>query len=368
MTLNIQGSMRINGLNYGLQTEDMGRLYQRFATAQKEFEEALSENVLPISLSEEQEERISMWATHLKREKQITIVCSPMVAEGLTTISTPYPVRWLTDLDDTVSEPSGLWIVLDAGPWIQGWLFEHCDVVLAGCSTMIYCSGDGSERTIPEGLRTEIVRIQEEGIADERFCLFSSLAMALYQSPTEAVKGLKRGLDYIIERDVWKSSSALLAVVTDGLTLSPHMETVWVPRSNMLSCVRWSEKLFHRMSSRHDAERGIPERIFTTNVVQLGDEGACNLPFVNPRHFAVVFREPASSQLKLQQSQQLERWLSQQSVATVVWELSSTWSIAQQVQFQVQWMHRTLIGVAMRGIDPLAYVGADNWRESSTNF
>ncbi len=368
MTLNIQGCMRTHGLKYGLSTEGMGRLYQRFAVAQKEFKEAFADNALPFALSAKKESRISMWKEHLRSENQVTIVCSPMVAEGLKTIPAVYPIRWVTELEDTVSEVSGLWIVLDAGPWMQSWFFDHCETILEACSTVVYCTGDGSGTKAPEWLRQDVVQLQEDGIADERFCIFSSLAMALHSSPTEAVAGLKRGLKYIFESDVWKSPSALLAVVTDGLSLSPHIETVWVPSSKMLACVRWSERVFHRMASRHDATHGSPERIYMTDVVQLGDEGACNLPFVNPRHFAIVLREPGQSHLKEQQSQQLEGWLVQQSVATVTWELSSSWSTAQQVQFQVQWMHRTLIGVAMNGLDPLAYVGADSWRETSTNF
>ena len=68
------------------------------------------------------------------------------------------------------------------------------------------------------------------------------------------------------------------------------------------------------------------------------------------------------------QSMMVESWLSEMQVPYVVWSVPVGWNSVDHFSFQVQWMHRSLLSVAMSEQDPLSYDGGDSWRETSTKL
>ena len=69
-----------------------------------------------------------------------------------------------------------------------------------------------------------------------------------------------------------------------------------------------------------------------------------------------------------QQYQIVQQWLINEQVPHVIWDVPTTWTIKSRMAFRVQWVHRSLLSVAMQGDDPTLYESADHWRETSTNL
>ena len=69
-----------------------------------------------------------------------------------------------------------------------------------------------------------------------------------------------------------------------------------------------------------------------------------------------------------QQYQIVRQWLINEQVPHVIWDVPNTWTTKLRMAFRVQWVHRSILAVAMQGDDPTLYESTDHWRETSTNL
>ena len=86
---------------------------------------------------------------------------------------------------------------------------------------------------------------------------------------------------------------------------------------------------------------------------------------IQPRSYA----EPTHLEAYQQQHYAVvKQWLFEAQVPYVVWEVPTKFGVAERLAFNIQWLHRSLLSVAMQDIDPTLYEDSDKWRQKSTNL
>ena len=383
MTIKIQGSLKEQGVHNGMSTTQFGRLFKRCAEEQQSFQAALDAGLFPFwtRTDEENLKAVKDWRTPLDKASRLIIVCSPMICMALQGIDTPYSIDWVCSIADTCADDAfknSAVIFLSGDSWIDVWMEHHIDYLEESALSVWYCLGDGLDTSVPEGLSSKVQRLEETGIADERFVLFSTLGLALRRDVESALEGIKRGVKWIQEKGIWQNPSALLSVVTAGLEHSPQFETLLTPGSKYALLLRWSCSIAGRIQTNIRVHQGAPskEHIALIEHGIVGDEGIFNKLHTTPKQLVILVREEeddvngASSLAQSQhaQSMMVESWLSEVQVPYVVWSVPAGWNSADHLSFQVQWMHRSLLSVAMSEQDPLSYDGGDSWRETSTKL
>ena len=384
MTIQIQGSLKEQGVHNGMSTTQFGRLFKRCTEEQHSFQGALDGGLFPFwtRTDEQNLKAIAQWHAQWDEASRLIVVCSPMIGMALQGIDTTYSIEWICSIADTCTDSDfedATIIFLAGDSWIDVWMEHHTHQLAQSTVSILYCLGDGLDTSAPEGLPSKIQVLQESGIADERFVIFSSLALALQRDVDNALEGIKRGVKWIQEKTVWQNPSALLSVVTTGLDHSPQYETLLTPGSKYAALLKWSCAISGRIQTNIRTHQGSPSKehmVFIEHGI-VGDEGMFNRLHTTPKQLVVLIREEQSEESNgvstLEQSQHaqsmmVESWLREVQVPYVVWSVSTGWTSADHLSFQVQWMHRSLLSAAMSDQDPLSYDGGDSWRETSTKL
>ena len=384
MTIQIQGSLKEQGVHNGMSTTQFGRLFKRCSEEQHSFQTALDAGLFPFwtRTDEENLKSIMEWRTPLDKASRLIIVCSPMIGMALQGIDTPYSIDWICSIADTCADAAfedAAIIFLSGDSWIDVWMEHHTDYLEGSALSVWYCLGDGLETRVPEGLSSKVQSLEEVGIADERFVIFSTLGLALQRDVESALEGIKRGVKWIQEKSIWQNPSALLSVVTAGLDHSPQFETLLTPGSKYAALLKWSCAIASRIQTNIRTHHGAPSKEHLSFIEHgiVGDEGVFNKLHTTPKQLVILVREQPQDDLEsastLEQAQHaqsmmVESWLREIQVPFVVWSVPTAWSSADHFSFQVQWMHRSLLSAAMSDQDPLSYDGGDSWRETSTKL
>ena len=384
MTIQIQGSLKEQGVHNGMSTTQFGRLFKRCAEEQQSFQTALDTDLFPFwtRTDEENLKAISQWRTQWDVSDRLVVVCSPMVGMALQGIDSHYSIEWICSIADTCTDSdfeNATLIFLAGDSWIDVWMEHHTHKLVQSALSIWYCLGDGLDTSVPEGLPSKVQVLQESGIADERFVIFSSVALALQRDVDSALEGIKLGVRRIQEKTVWQNPSALLSVVTTGLEHSPQYETLLTPGSKYAALLKWSCVISGRIQTNIRTHEDAPSKEHMAFIEHgiVGDEGIFNRLHTTPKQLVVLMREQRTEKVDgvstLEQSQHaqsmmVESWLRDGQVPYVVWSVATGWTSVEHLSFQVQWMHRSLLSAAMADQDPLSYDGGDSWRETSTKL
>ena len=377
----LQGCLQEQGVQQGVSHRQLGGLFQRAMIEQTTFQSAFDEGAFSFWETTNRESNIIVWRERLQSASHIIIVCGPFVAKGLQTIDTPFDIVWVRSLVDDCPSTDGAMVILLAGdPWIDVWMHHH-QLRLLGAQECWYCVGDGLTEDIPT-LPNGVLGCAQRGIADERFVIFSDLALALQRDWQLALEGIQQGVRQIQESSVWDNPSLLLACVRTGLGRNPHWETIFTSSAEPV-LLEWLVEVDNRIQAYQLETTPTQANIYQSRVVSFGDEGAFNQLVFHPNRLSILMRmfkttKMQSSMLEAQiaQEQMVERWLQSKGMPYLVCTLAEyteleqmkSWSTREQISLMVCWIHASLLSVALKGADPLGYEGADQWRESSTKL
>ena len=159
-----------------------------------------------------------------------------------------------------------------------------------------------------------------------------------------------------------------------GLDFQPHVETVFVPDVECWRQVHSLAVLTGRMESRMSSDMISQGRLSLSQVVQVGEEGVFNMLSSNPKQLVILLRpEQLGEQSRLLRFQQVQynivqQWLLNEQVPHVIWDIPKNWTTTTRMAFRIQWLHRSMLTVAIQGDDPTLYDAADRWRQTSTNL
>ncbi len=373
--LNIQGALQEYGVLSGMSSHQLGTLFAQCAEEQKNLQEALNAGVLPFWSLDNRSTEIETWKDKLNAYDKMIVVASPMIVQSIQHIETTYNVRYITSVTSEVSDwKDTLLVVLASDVWMNVWLSHHLDTTKISKGSIVYCIED--ETSIPKdvAIASAIEPSIETGVLDERFVCFTNFAMALQADWRAALDGIKRGVERISTSTVWDNTSALLAVLACGLDFQPHVETVFVADVDCWQEVQSLSILTGRMESRMSSELISQSRLVLSQTVQIGEEGIFNMLSANPKQLVILLRpEQQSDESPLIRSLQvqynvLQQWLFNEQVPHVIWDIPNNWTTTTRMAFRIQWIHRSMLTVAMQGDDPTLYDAADRWRETSTNL
>jgi hypothetical protein len=374
-SLNIQGALREYGIHTGMSSQQFGNLFIRCAEEQQNLKEALRTSVLPFWSLKERSTAIQSWKDKLDAFSNLTIVASPLIANSLRQLKSNHHIKYISSVNTEILDWNDtLLVILASDIWMDVWLAHHLEMPEFSDVSIAYCVED--EASIPKEVTVagRVESVAEIGILDERFALFTNFALALQDDWQAALSGIELGLSRITESSIWDNASALLAVLVRGLDFSPYVETVFVSDSKMLSEGQFLSALTCRMESRMSSEQIAKSSMVLSNAVQIGEDGVFNILAANPKQLVVLLwpeSDGLDSPLQRAQQQQYQivrQWLINEQVPHAIWDVPNTWTTRSRMAFRVQWVHRSLLTVAMQGDDPTLYESADHWRETSTNL
>ena len=376
-TLNIKGTLIEYGMQSGISRQDLTKLLTRCVAEQGNLQAALNSGVLPFWHTGDRRQHILAWKNRIAQYNTLIIVCSDMIAASLRDIQTDMNIVFVTSLSTELKDVKGAVVtVLASEKWMQIWLSHHISTLSLleakkAESAVILCL---DEIVSEQNLDSEIEIYTEVGICDERFVGFTNFALALHADPVLALDGLESGLSAISEPSVWNNPSALLAMVSRAFGLMPHIETVFIVPPVDKPLMQRLTALTSRMESGTVTAFGASGRLTVSQSVCLGEDGVFNMLSANMKQLVVLIQPEYtdwSTTLQEYQQQQytvLEQWLFEAQIPYVIWKLPSQFGIVEQMTFTTQWIHRSLLSVAMQDIDPTLYEDSDKWRQTSTNL
>lgn len=374
-SVNIHGALREYGVLSGMSSVQLGTLFSHCAEEQQNFQEALQTGVLPFWSLENRVTAVQNWKNKLNVYSKLVVVASPIIVQSLQQIETVYDIRYITSVNSEVLEwKDTLLVVLASDRWMDIWVSHHLEQTEVSSTSIVYCteeeSGFSKEVAVAEVAEQTI----EVGLLDERFVFFTNFALALQADCEAALDGIELGLTRICASTIWDNPSALLAVLACGLDFQPHVETVFVAGADLWQEVHSLSELTGRMESRMSSDLISQSRLVVSQVVQIGEEGVFNMLSANPKQLVILLRpEQPIDEAPLSRVQQLQyrivqQWLVDEQVPHVIWDIPKDWGTRTKMAFRIQWLHRSMLTIAMQGDDPTLYDSADRWRQTSTNL
>ena len=374
-SVNIQGALREYGVISGMSSKQFGTLFSDCVQEQQHLQEALDTGVLPFWSSTDRSNSIQSWKDKFDSYDHIVVVASPMIVQSLEKIETLYNLHFVTSINSERSDwKDTLLVVLASNVWMDVWLSHHIEMSSASMNEVLYCVEEQTDLPKDIVLAGKVESTVEVGILDERFVFFTNFALALQANVTEALAGIDLGMRRITESTIWNNPSAILAVLACGLDFQPHLETVFVADSVSLRQVHSVAVLTGRMESRMSSDLISQGRHVLSQVVQVGEEGVFNMLSANPKQVVLLLRpeqdgeDSSLSRFQQVQFEILQQWLLNEQIPHVSWDVPRTWTTKTKMAFRIQWIHRSMLTVAMQGDDPTLYEAADRWRQTSTNL
>lgn len=375
--MNIKGALIEYGVQTGVSSHDLTKQLSRCVAEQSNLQTALNDGVLPFWQLDGRQQNILAWKARLKQYNRLIIVCSSMLAETFGHIDTDLNIDFVTSVSTQLNDVSGaLIIVLASEKWTQLWLSHHI-------SSLSLLSADKSETALVVCLDdtasdtefdSAIEIYIEVGICDERFVGFTDFALALHKNPLLALDGIDKGVKAITEASIWNNPSALLAIVCREFGLMPHVETVFIVPPMEKGVMQHLSGLTGRMESGTSKGLNAAGRLTLSQAVCLGEDGIFNMLSASVKQLVILIQPEATEKSTLleeyqyQQYAVVEQWLFEAQIPYVVWKIPSQFGVVEQVAFTIQWLHRSLLSVAMQDIDPTLYEDSDTWRQTSTNL
>ena len=256
------------------------------------------------------------------------------------------------------------------------WVCDATQQVKGMFHTVIQCIGDGTD--IDESISIEGAEcIEEAGIADMRFALFSSLGIALQDDIDAAIAMLRKKTTEAQQTGLWENASSLLACCLFALDNKDHpSQMVMVgARSSWVKWMQWGAHLWSGMSSQVYNMDSINKRI--DGRVQhfvIGDELGMNILGASSSNTMVCLlneQQPkveeatdltfAIWEMSHRMSNALLTYTQRNALPLCICEVPKMTSV-ELLGLSIGWVRSALILNALRGVDPLTMWGADQWR------
>lgn len=384
MQVNIQQAMADANGQRGVSRRKLSLIREELTRAETELAEAMDASMLPFACDiEEKQGKAVQFRRRYMDFSQICIVAESAIVQSFQLIvantALASKMLWIDSLDPmlshtlhAVSSENRLTIVCMGPKWVS----QFVQIVQPSEQNLWLCVGDGTEGTdnVPENATANI--IQEEGISDPRFAMFSSIGLSLHEDISSAVRVLQQSIHDIQKQGMWENQSSLFAssiVAMDSANFPTQLILVGA-RSSWHSWFGWANSVWMGMTSYVLSYGGVAKSVDGRLVhFILGDELGMNTVVANNNSMVCLFEEgiplvaqPSDMDIALWEAsqQQVDQFVlfAQSHTIPLVNIRVSKLSKEELLRLSVRWVHAALMVNAVRGVDPLSMWGADQWR------
>lgn len=385
MRLNIESAMAEKGNSFGISLKNLQEVRGDLAAVQNEYLSAAEAGLIPFSQNlEEKRAQAKKWQEEFLAVDEVWIIGEPSILLALQLVleknDTENKFRWISSadprnfvsLDDKTKKRLALLLTS------LGWGRQLIKLLASSFQKIIICAGDGTEDT-PDNLEKneEELIFFEEGIADSRFALFSSLAFSLLEDVDQAVNEFSATIQELERKGMWENPSALLACCLKSVETesNPTQLLLVGARDCWSDWLRWAEMIWKGMGSIQRQVGGFQKQWYgAASSFVLGDELGINQLGINAKERLLCLfeeREPKISNITEEMveiwnisNDQIEEFLAfvaqrQYPIMNIqIQKISGT----ELLRLSVSWVHMIMLLNALRGSNPLAMWGADQWR------
>ena len=384
MQVNIQQAMSDANGQRGVSRRKLSLIREELTRAETELTEAMDASLLPFACDiEEKQGKAVQFRRRYMDFQQICIVAESGIVQSFQMIvantALAAKMLWIDSLDPMLSHtlhavsPENRLTIVCMGP---KWVAQFVQIVQTYEQNLWLCVGDGTESTdnVPENATANIM--QEEGVSDPRFAMFSSIGLSLHEDIFSAVRVLLQSIQDIKKQGMWENQSSLFAssiVAMDSSNFPTQLILVGA-RSSWHSWFGWANSIWMGMTSNVLSYGGVAKSVDGRLVhFILGDELGMNTVVANNNSIVCLFEEgiplvaqPSEMDIALWEAsqQQVDQFVSfaQSHTIPLVNIRVSKLSKEELLRLSVRWIHAALMVNAVRGVDPLSMWGADQWR------
>ena len=357
-------------------TADIGRVNQ-------ELKGAISEGILPYMSDTSLKVKGAQQLTELfDAYEEIVLIADSSSIDGLGLFQSPY--KWIgVDSPDAIlanqinekNRDSTLAVLCTS----QEWAIRYCEHLQF--KHLVLCIGDGRDPSLDfvERFPDAKLVLEEQGIADPRFILFSSLAFALTGEAEAIAETIVRAQENIEETGLYENQMlfwAALAFLYDRK--APEQSIVFLvgTRRGWSPWLNWASKLWTSMGSGAFNIGNISHRVLNhLHHFIVSDELSMNALYSSPPNTALLILEnlrPLTEDTELAVNIWSESQLEVERLLTICIDNGYPHAILQVpqldnmhlVECSLFWVHSIILLGALRGIDPLSLDGADLWRDT----
>lgn len=386
MQLNIEQALADSLGQRGVSRRQLSLIRSTLSRSEEEFTEAITAGVIPFVLNLDEkvtkaEQLRQRWLTL----EELWIFGDPGLLNGLKIFaSKDLNIHWLSGLDPVdlqklkSSAPKKGLIAFMGTDWVS----EAVSILSTHFDQVLQCVGDGTKRELELLNGEQIEVLEEDGIADVRFALFSSLALSLHQNPSQSGKVLQQAANDIQQQGMWENPSSLFACCLFGLDVDDFFTQVSLvgARQSWEPWLKWAGQTWEGITSYVINYGGMGRRIDgrCTQMI-IGNELGMNNLVASNSSLICLFEEQIPN-IENANDLDVEIWAcSQKLVENFITFTQShqlpvcvfqvpKWTPQEALHMSMLWVHSALILNALRGIDPLDMWGADQWRlVGSTN-
>ena len=382
MRVNIEAAMSADSSAFGISLKALQEVRKELAGVQEEYRAAVEADLIPFTIElEKKRERAKEWQAEFSSFDEIWVIGEPSVLGSLQMLVSDSPLantfHWISSADPQrflllQDEKRRLALLLTAVAWGQ----QVAQLVQASFEKIILCIGDGTEQHI-EPWGEKLIVFSEDGIADSRFALFSSLAFSLMADVDQAVNRFSTQIKELDRRGMWENPSALLACALRSVESEqiPTQILLIGARDSWEGWLRWAEMIWKGMGSVQHQIGGLQRQVQgAASAFILGDELGINQLGMNSKERLLCLfeeREPKVQEITEQlieiwniSNQQVDDFLSfadQKQYPVIGFQIQKLSGI-ELLLLSVRWVHTIMLLNALRGTNPLAMWGADQWR------
>jgi hypothetical protein len=380
LLLDVQYAMASEALsNRGVSRRALNEAKSELIRVEGEFAEAIRLGLLPMFIDAEVKINKALeFSDSFEEYDQVWIVGEESVIRSLQICADSNKnYVWVSSLSPELMEKvteveNKLLIVLTGSSWV----FRLTSLITQYFSSVIQCIGDGTDPDRNSMLSDADV-LHEAGIADMRFSMFSSIGLALQQNTQKAVEKYRKVVVDLQQTGMWENSSSLLACCLFALDTNTHPTQLILigARGSWQNWLNWGAQIWAGMASQVYSYGAMTKRI-DSRVCSfvLGDElgmnvlGACSsnsmICLMEERN--PLLHEPTDLTLSVWDMshsliESLLSYSQKNALPLCVCEVQKM-SGEDLLSLSAGWIHSILVLNALRGADPLAMWGADQWR------
>ena len=361
-------------------TADIGRVNQ-------ELQSAISDNVLPyMDDASLKAKRAKQFIECFKAYEEIVLIADTSSIDGLDLLDSPYNWTGVTSPDARLANQvhlkntdSTLFVLCTS----QQWAVRFCHHLQP--KNLVLCIGDGRDTStnLSEQFPSHKLLITEEGIADPRFILFSSLSFALSGQSEMIAETIVRSQTNITETGLYENQMLFWAALTFLFDRqAPDQSIVFLigTRKCWSKWLTWANRLWTNMGSGTFNIGNISHRVLNhLHHFIVSDELSMNALYSCPPNTALLILEdlrPLTDDTELAVKMWNESQLEVERLLNICVDGGYPHAILQVPQLDnahliecaVFWVHSIMLLGALRGIDPLSLDGADLWRNSEEHL
>lgn len=382
MRVNIESAMAEDGNSFGISLKKLQEVRKNLVGIQEEYLSAVNADLIPFSQNlEEKRAQAKEWQKEFSSFEEIWIIGEPSVLSALQLLVKTSPfqdkLHWVCSADpmkfaSLKESKKRLVLLLTTVDWGK----QVVDLTAPSFEKTIVCIGDGTEQAV-KPWRENVSIFLEEGIADSRFALFSSLAFSLLPEVDSAINSFSSQVRNLEKKGMWENPSALLACCLKSVESEYNPTEVLLigARDGWEGWLRWAEMIWKGVGSIQREIGGLQKqwRGAASSFI-LGDELGINQLGINTKERLLCLfeeREPMISDISEElieiwniSNQQVEEFLSfaEQRQDPIINLQIQKLSGIELIQLSVRWVHIIMLLNALRGSNPLAMWGADQWR------